>query len=577
MAGVDAKAAGELIGRIDRALSENGFGSVAPILEVLKVGHVDSAVKELQPFLDFFGPTNFHPILAHVTRILMILERERGDVKVFVEYAFRCISPVYSRFLPRETQEWIVKAMAEVGPVAIEISSAEQSPFDVSVGLLNMATSPSDDVSVVVAGRVLTQQSVVVDSVSVVVEHSQDGNLVFEVMKDVEFPCGKRTKSVQTIPVHRPGTIRVTGLVLKVKNIECTLRAFRPLGYNTASILPYDTECNFTITKSDFGITKVPYTVKMTCDSIPNGADSLTFSLKFNSDPEVVKLLDCSDTNNYTETIEHPPKLVEREIRIQAQRNCDLKVEVVWSVLCETVNSSHTQHFNVKFSDPFTVDFKLFDPERAPVSLKQPPLVLHDEKYILVTTFEYNLPVASTVVGLESTASDGLELNRVQFDLPLDVTTSEAFTTACFLTALASAKSGSLGRYELQYQVNGASDTLRYIAEMPSAIISSKKVNIDVVKPADAILNKESQLQINVQCVCEEGIEGAFVIDSCENFVIKGEARRPVTLAKDEKIDVSIAFVPVKHGYQEFPRLSFVDASSMILWKSVLSFVVKKE
>ena len=577
MTGVDAKAVGELIGNIDKALNENGFGSSAPVLEILKVGDVDSAIHELESYLAVFSAANFHPISAHITRILMFLQKEKGNNDMFVRHAFHCISPVYSRFLPQKSHELIVKAITEASPVSMEISNLSECPFDIVVGFLNSSTSPSDDVSLVFAARTLTKISLPVDSISVVIEHSQDGKLVFEILKDIELPSGRRMKAIHPIPIHRPGVLRVTGVSLKVKNIECFLSVCQKIPYETASILPYDTECKFTIEKGDFGIVKVPYTVKLSCDSIPDGADSLTFSLKFDSNMSVVKLIDTSDPNSYTETIERPSKLVEREVRILAESNCELKVDVAWSILFETVNSSHTENFRVKFSDPFTVDFKLFDPERAPVNVKKPAPILHDQKYILVTTFEYNLPIVSTIVALEPVSTEGFALDHVQFDLPLDVTTSEAFTTACFLTASENAKSDSFGRYQLRYKVNGASDELTYLVDMPTAVVSPKKVEVMVTKPDEATINQQSELQINVRSVSPEGVECVLAIENCENFVIKGAPRRPVHLTGTESIDIPIAFVPVKPGHQEFPRISLLDADSVTLWKSVLSFVVKKE
>jgi hypothetical protein len=229
----------------------------------------------------------------------------------------------------------------------------------------------------------------------------------------------------------------------------------------------------------------------------------------------------------------------------------------------------------LSFFNPFTFSFRLFNGARSPVTLKK-VVIVPAEQYVLVTTFDYHLPVGCTLVELTAIPSSGIEFEDVPFGLPLSLSINEAFTAACFLRTGFSAEPKALGRYEIKYSLGDSPDAVSFGVPMPKVDFLPKKCEATVTRPETLVVNAPTSLHIAVTGFVEGGLACELVVGETFSFRLQCEPRRAVTVPQNTEIDLEIPFVPIQPGKQVFPALALVEGGVQ-LWSSCLTFIVKTE
>ncbi|OHT04888.1 hypothetical protein TRFO_27495 [Tritrichomonas foetus] len=563
---------GTSLSNILSALTNSNYSDIEPIKTELKAESIESALKLLETKLIFFSSCNFHPISASITKILAFAYHVRNENEKFILYGFKCISPLYQRFLSSELQSVFLKTLPSCPAITVDISQISSFPFDISAGFANMMSSPSDDVSFLLTVRSLLEYEVTFDSISVTVDHTKDKSSTHQILGQTTLERHQRVKQYPTLPIHRPGVVTINSISFKLHEIVLNVKIFKEIGYHKTSIKPYDTECKFEIIQPDFGVTNVDFPLKIKCDNIPEGAESFIIEAIINSEPPTCTIKEINDLQ-FKETIENPPKLIEKTLLLNSPKKCNVNISIQWSLIYETVNTTHENTFSVHFSDSFATTFKLFGPDRTPINLKNSPVLCTDQQYILVTTFEYNLPVQSTITELHPIpASCDVKLDQVIFDVPLDVLTSEAFTSVCYLTFTDNAKSGSLGKYTMKYKVNDSNDVLEYDVILPNINIKEKVVDIEILTPEEIIENVKSQLTLNIKGLLPTN--AVLDISADDNYKIVGDFKKNISLQQNETDSIQISFIPTHTGKVTLHPF-IVDNNEIVLWESAFSVDVK--
>jgi hypothetical protein len=569
-------AIGRIVGRVTKSLSDNGFSSVGPILSALKTDSIPSAIATFESFLKVFTAANFHSIAAHITWILAFLTSSAGLPEPGLRYGVHCLCPTYSRFLSMETKHFVLAHIYGLGAAQITISNPVLNPLDIAVGFESSSSSPSDDVRIVFTARALTHQPLVVEKVTLCVEHSNGQIFDCVILEKIELPTIGKLRHAASIPIYRSGTLKFEKIVIQIAQCELHVRTFRELRHAVTSILPFDAECSFSVVKQDFGVVEVPFPLCIHCEKIPQGSESFTVSVKIESDSEIVRLVDTEAPTLWTETIEAPGAALDRTLQLLAAQNSEIAVQIVWSLCYEKVTRMQDETFNLHFFSPFTVTFRLFNAARLPVSLKKVPEIDSGEQYVLIAVFEYHLPLGCTIHELNAIPSGSATFQEVPFAVPLAISPQEAFSAACFLRTEFSAEAFPLGRYELRYSLGDAGDTLAFAVEMPTVTIARKKCTAIVTGPETVVLNSPSVLSIAVQGFVEGQLECELIIGESDSFRLQCESRRPVVVPQNGKVNLEVPFIPIVPGNQTFPTLTIAEGGAQ-LWTSFLPIVVKSE
>jgi hypothetical protein len=328
--------------------------------------------------------------------------------------------------------------------VEIAIADASTSPFEVGVGFVDSTTLPSADVQVSLSVRALLRCPIQVQQISVVISHSQTGSSEFGIFGATELVASKILKCVDFLKGPRPGTLKIEAVVIYLGNVQLNIRTFAVLGSPTVRVLPLHAECRFSIVRLDFGIVEVPYPIRIVCDNIPRGTATFSLALNLNASEDIVRLIGTEHPGFVAEVVEWPPESVEWTIQLVTSESAEVTIDV-----------------------PFKVTFKLFNSARARVALKQPTTVVPSAKYVLVATFNCHLPVRSAIQELRAVPEAGVEMKQIPFDLPLDISPNEAFTTACFFSTGQNTEPHPIGRFDVGYCPAGYHQTLSFSFQMP--------------------------------------------------------------------------------------------------------------
>lgn len=580
----DIQQFGKSLSNILSILSKSNYTSIEPIATELKTDSIDSALYLLETRLSYFKSYNFHPISASITKVLAFAYRIKNHNEKFILYGFQCISQLYQRFLPTDIQEIFIKSLPECPDVNVDVFEISSLPFDISAGFINQFSSPSEDVSFYISIRSHLEYEIPFESISIKIDHTQEQPSIHQISDQIELKSNQKVVLRPSLPIHTPGVVKIDHISIKIYNVVLNIKAFKGMGYTRSSIRPYDTECKFELVHPDFGITNVDYPLQIKCDNIPEGAESFTIDATLISDSKDISFADVDSSsdspNHFKHIFEKPPKSIEQKLKIRSSTKCNVKVKVLWSLLHQTVNTIHEEEFDFIFTDSFVTSFKLFNSDRSPINLKSSPVLSTDQQYIFVPTFEYNLPAQSTILELQPVpANDAIKLNQVGFDVPLDILTSEVFTSVCFLTFSENAKSGSLGRYTMKYKVLGVdelkdSPILTFDVQLPSINIKEKLIEVTYeIKPDEIHENSESQLILNIK-----GLETSDVtldISTTDDYKIIGDFQKNISLQPNQTESITIVFEPLKSGKIELhPYLT--GKGEILLWEQSIPVDVKK-
>lgn len=570
----DAIKFGKSLSNVLAQLAKSNYTSIDMIPHELQTNSIDSALALLESRLKYFDSYNFHPISASITKILAFAYHLQNDNEKFVKYGFRCISPLYQRFLATTIQEVFLNQLPYCSQLTIQLTENSSFPFDVSSGFINQFSLPSDNVEHVLLIRSLLEYDISFDSISVTVNHTQINLSSHQISDKISLTKHQKIKFNTQLPVHTPGLLTISYVTFQIHQISVNLKIFKHSGYQQTTIRPYDTECKFQIIHSDFAVTNVDYPLQIKCENIPKGAQSFRIEAKLQSNNSLVTFSNTTDnqpTTKVTETFDIPSNSIEKTFYIKSAEECNVNVNVRWSLLYETVDTSHDNNFDFMFKKSFFPSFKLFNTDRSPINLKSPPTLSTDQQYILVTTFEYNLPVSSTILKLEPTPLDSssIFLKQVPFDVPLEVLTSEAFASVCFLTFSETAQNGSLGQYFLEYQVNNDDTVLTFKVDLP--VIHIKEKFIDVKTSTSTVEEQDEnvhQLVLDIKCL--KTINATLDIPITDDFRIVGEYKRNIEMNPEQTESIAVRFVPTKSGKIQLHPV-VVGQDGIILWESIVS------
>jgi hypothetical protein len=209
--------------------------------------------------------------------------------------------------------------------------------------------------------------------------------------------------------------------------------------------------------------------------------------------------------------------------------------------------------------------------------LKKPPLIAPDEKYILIATFDYHLPIDCSVQELQNTPIRGVEIESVPFDLPLEICPNEAFTVASFLRAGINCDTKSIGRIKVKYRVRGHEQVVLFSVQMPTVEFVQKKCDVSVLTPDVIELNKQGSLKLAVRGLIEPGLDCELRIGESYYFLIQTEVRQQLRLPFGELVNIEVPFTAIRAGKFAFPQITIICADGPAWTLAPLSFVVKTE
>ena len=457
---------GAALSRIVSHLGDANFiDSIAP---EIAADSIESALSILESRLHYFSSCNFHPISAQITRILAFAYHIRNEPEKFVTYGFRCISPLYQRFLPTDSQIKFLEVLPNCPSVEVDVTQSSSVPFDILAGFEDEKSYPSDDVEFGFSIRSLLEYEISIDSISIAINHNKEGISSYKVLDTQVIKKHQKIKELIKLPIHKPGRISINSISIKIYNVVLNVKIFKQMGYNESVINPFDDECKFEIVHPELGVTNVDYPINIKCDNIPDGADSFTVEANINNEQSNAKFVD-SNSLEFKKVYEKPSKLITETLKIRVPDPSNVQINIRWSLLHDTVSAPHNESISIQFRNSFTMNFKFFGPDRHPIKYnsRTTPELSPGEDYILVSNFEYNLTAQSTVTKLQLIPSDKLEIEQFAFDLPIDILTAEAFSSVCKFRLTNESESGSLGKYILQYRINNSSDDLILEINLP--------------------------------------------------------------------------------------------------------------
>lgn len=569
------------LGRIFTQVTSTKEIDSQPILKELRVDSLDKAIQIFQTQYERFSASNFHPIASKIAFCLAYSYKIQENNEKFVLYALKCLSPLYKRELKLNVQGLIFDKFDSIPGLVVQADSMVFTPFNISIGFTKEHFYPSHDIEVIFLGKLFTSLSITVESISLVLTHSIINDQTYEILKEVTFDSTKQFRSVCNVPCHKPGNIAIKAVLLKLKQItiQIPISAYNAFsihtGFAKSSIMPLDSECKFIIERPDYGIIRTDYPLKIKCTGIPQGAETFYYSITLQSSPDVAKYTNHEDSVHFTKTYNQPPESFEYVLHLQADMKCNMDVQIVWSLCHETVNSTHNDTFSVRFVDSFTIAFKLFNPSRSPLSLKTPPKMVTNQKYILASTFEYNMPPTATIKDVKFIPSEGIQSSPVSFDLPIDMTMSEAFSYVTFLTATNESKSGSIGYFEVQFSLSPHNDEIiLYKMDAPCIDILQEVIKVDLEIPSEVNQHEENKAIIKIQNLLEQHIECSFTISENTKFTFNGLTNHAISLNANELNTCELSFIPIETGKTEFPHME-IKYLDNIVWEATPFMFVK--
>ena len=234
---------GAALSRIVSHLGDANFiDSIAP---EIAADSIESALSILESRLHYFSSCNFHPISAQITRILAFAYHIRNEPEKFVTYGFRCISPLYQRFLPTDSQIKFLEVLPNCPSVEVDVTQSSSVPFDILAGFEDEKSYPSDDVEFGFSIRSLLEYEISIDSISIAINHNKEGISSYKVLDTQVIKKHQKIKELIKLPIHKPGRISINSISIKIYNVVLNVKIFKQMGYNESVINPFDDECKF--------------------------------------------------------------------------------------------------------------------------------------------------------------------------------------------------------------------------------------------------------------------------------------------------------------------------------------------
>ncbi|KAH0789617.1 hypothetical protein GPJ56_006469 [Histomonas meleagridis] len=549
---------GFILNKILTTYNEGGDKFSADFVKTeLNVDSIESAIDTLEKYKESYALGNFHPLAAAISEILILLYKEIGNTEKCIKYTLKCISPLYRRYITSKIEENFIQQLSNLNcEIKLEITEDSGVPFDFKLGFESPTFPPSKDSSILLKVFSNLNCNCQIKDFTVLAEHSQCGIQRLSLGNEINF-TNSETNFIAKIPItiRKPGKMTIKSISFIIGQITIELTKFYLIGFPESTILPYDSECDLHIVKPDFGVVNADYPIKLLISGIPKSASSLILSVEAD---RTVTFIEPPKIE-----IKEPDSSIEHIFRARSNKKQETSVRLNWSIEADSVTSEFNETINIIFWIPFFISFKLFGEDRYPISLKTQPTLSRNHKFILVITFEYNLPSSSTITDLKALPSEGVSLDPVDFDLPLNILSSEAFTTAIFIELTDTAVDGPLGRYEITYEVEGYDEPLKYSFEMPQIKIETKFVNVSIVAPEEVEANKQSQITLKIECL--NSIDADLILSESNGFSIVGEHNVELNLKEGETQNVNVTFCPNKIGTVQVP-LFLVDKNKVMIW-----------
>lgn len=533
--------------------------SLESIQRELGCDNNESSIQVLEDNLSIYLSKNFFPLASIATEVLAFAYFEMNDYEKWISYSLKCISPLYQRYLKNDKIEnAFLEKLAKIDrELEININEDSGLPFTFKMGFLNPEYNPKRDVDIVLNITSELNSDCKIEDLEVEIDHSQMGKQKFNLLDFVEFNNNQKfIKSTIKVPINKPGKIAIKGVCFKFNNVKINLFKIYRTDFSKALILPYDSECNFQVISPKIGIVNIEYPIKIIMTGIPLNSESLKLSIFVNDNTKVI--------GSSVHEIKNPKNSDEYTFEVISSKSLENTLKVKWELCVDSVESKAEKIISIMFWEPFIVNYKLFNYDRYPISLKNRPILSRNHKYILVNTFEYNLPSKAVLTQLKQIPNEGIIFDPVDFDLPIDLLATEAFTNGIFIEITDNIESsGPLGNCQIVYNIEGYSNDIIFNAELPSIKIDIKYAEIKVEMQNTPKLNEELQLLLNIDCF--NSIEAVLTVSESENYLFSGTNSFNVNIQKGSKLQLTLSIIPTKIGRIIIP-LFLVDKNDVIIW-----------
>ena len=551
---------GEMLPKLAKKMAENRYSSADPILKELNVSSLEEAISIFSVELEKYISKNFFPIAAQITFLLAICHKLEGEQEKYVELLMRCLSKNYQKYTPRDLQSLWLEQLNNSENLQLQIEDFTHSPFNVSASFISSEVHPSSAVNIRVALSSCLQGKIDISKVSVTIKSE---NEAFDVtaFENIAVNDSRKIKAKVDLGNKAPGQYQIEKITLFIGK---SLISFVFKDGSTLKVLPYESETMFFVKTSKIPITNFPFSIKLRSENIPPTAEKMTLNLKI-AGPACVLPNKENEITTVTEKLE---KENEQNFEIFSETKGASKVDIEWIISNESHEIKHTETFDLQFSDSFTPSYKVFGPDRMPFNLKNTPVISCGTEYAFLTTFEYNLAPSCEILSIDTNVQKGFRVSTMQVELPVQISQSEAFTFACFISSqnLKIEDSVIPCSLSLKFRVAGDTNDLTYTCNLPAIRFEKSPVNVELNIPSVSKVDEESEITVDFLVTGDFNDQLILAVKENPFYTVKEKEQNVVI--EECKAQLKLHFIPHERGTRAFPLISLQSNDGKIYWSS---------
>jgi len=528
------------------------------------VDNIDSLIENVESLLLIPKVGCFYSISSSITFLLSRLYQINGNMKKFIQYSMISLSSNYSSFLSSLHNQYHLNALFLSDSMYLDLTGVPFLPFECSWVFNGSYVSPLSAIPIKL--YIKSHIDVTMDALSINCEHSITGKQIMRVLEEKSIVPKKNYGFEIVIPIQEPGILSISSIILTISKLELCIPCRRKIG-NNIEVMSYESEFKCSITLPTLSITNSPYEFIISCENIPPDVLSSKVLVTHNASPNDLIFYNqefgsAQTFNSHIDTL-----------KTKCQLLCTKKGTYDFSIQVSLFNDQTAirveEKHKIRFIDPFSVKFNIYDTDRKPFSLKTKPFLYLNAEYFITATLEYNLPTSASLKSIASEFFQGTEFSMLPIDIPMDIEQNEAITAVWRFQAT----NAEIGSITMTYSLDG--NDYHFKALMPTCSIIDLPFSVATVFSDNIFANVESNITISIESNIHEQTEFLILIHSSDSIEIKNPR---VCCTIQGKSSITIPFLPINDGYLTFPEINVSPQNTLIdlTWRSRYFIQIRK-